>query len=701
MATPNISPKEYLPFPQPRLSDRAQSPQTNLVNEVASPEPLSEMPDSELFHKLKSWFEEGRDRTDKWRQEAQEAFDLCAGWQWDADDMRILREDNRPTVTFNRMDRNIDLINGMDEQNRDEVAFLPREQGDVGRSEVLSSAVQYIADETDSGDEKSDAFRDLCITGMGWTNTVMDYQDFEQGMPVESRVDCLQMYWDPHATKRNLKDTRWRARAVIMPTIEAKRMFPGIDNAMLHAPWAQITDDPSQPAEPDRQSYNYEDSPTIGRPPLLDRSTIVEIQWYEVSEVVVVQDLFTGERQELKRNRAETIMASFPGRYQGIPRPVKRYFRAFLGGMILQKMPLEKVKDFTFQPMTGKRDRRTGWYGMARLMADPQKWANKWLSQSMHILNTGAKNTMLYEEGAFLDGAQAERDITKPGAMITTATGAISGNQILQLPPTSLPPELGQHLLPFALQSIQDCVGVNQEQLGATGNANDANRAASLERERREAGITLMAHFFTAKRLFIKRQGRLLLRYMINFMNDGRLIRIQSEGNKQYAQLVIDNPDAIQYDIVVDDAPDSPNQRDKTWSTIIPMLPMMERLQPPPEVWIDVLRYSPLPAQLVEKLAQDIEGAEGQGDQEQVNPKDAAAAQADMAKLPAEIEKLQAETARLMADMERLQSQTLLNMAKAQESGAKIELDALEGIRETIAVDDARKANKLTTHEAA
>jgi hypothetical protein len=396
-------------------------------------------------------------------------------------------------------------------------------------------------------------------------------------------------------------------------------------------------------------------------------------------------------------------MAEFPGRYQGLPRDRKRYFRAFLGGILLQKMPLDKIKDFTFQPMTGKRDRRTGWYGMARLMADPQKWANKWLSQSMHILNTGAKNTMLYEEGAFLDAVQAERDITKPGAMIPTASGAISGGQFQPLQPTGLPPELGQHLLPFALQSIQDCVGVNQEQLGATGEGtSDANRAASLERERREAGITLMAHFFKAKRLFAKRQGRLLLRYMLEFMNDGRLIRIQNEGNKQYAQLVIEDPESVQYDIVVDDAPDSPNQKDKTWSTIIPMLPMVERLQPPPEVWIDILRYSPLPAQLVEKLAQDIQGAEGQGeDQEQPNPKDVASAQADMAKLPAEIEKLQAETQRLMADMERLQSQTLLNMAKAQESGAKVELEALEGIRETIAVDDAAKAGKLTTHEAA
>jgi len=282
-------------------------------------------------------------------------------------------------------------------------------------------------------------------------------------------------------------------------------------------------------------------------------------------------------------------------------------------------------------------------------------------------------------------------------------SGAISGGQFEQLAPTGLPPELGQHLLPFALQSIQDCVGVNQEQLGATGEGtSDANRAASLERERREAGITLMAHFFKAKRLFIKRQGRLLLRYMLEFMNDGRLIRIQNEGNKQYAQLVVDSPEEIQYDIVVDDAPDSPNQKDKTWAVIERLMPVMLKLEAPPEVWLDSMRYSPLPAQLVEKWQKAVDQSQGQGqEQDQPNPKDVASAQADMAKLPAEIQKLQADTARLMAAAEELKSQTILNMAKAQESGAKVELEALEGIRETIAVDDAAKSGKLTTHEAA
>ena len=72
-----------------------------------------------------------------------------------------------------------------------------------------------------------------------------------------------------------------------------------------------------------------------------------------------------------------------------------------------------------------------------------------------------------------------------------------------------------------------------------------------------------------------------------------------------------------------------------------------------------------------------------------------------MVKVPAEIEKLQAEVQRLMADTERLRTAAKLNLAKAEESGARVELDALESIRETIAVDDAARSDKLTAHESA
>lgn len=693
MATPMPSPNELFGGPSAPLMDPAALEQgMKAMGGEPVTDPVFRDPSDEVFYQLKNWIEEGRDRSADWREQALTAFDITAGWQWEEEDLAALREDNRPSVTFNRVERNIDLITGMEYQGREDVQFLPREQSDSGVSEVLTAGVAYIDDATDAADEKSDAFRDLCICGMGWTNTVMDYRDFEEGMPVENRLDPLLMYSDPHATKRNIRDSKWRARAKIMSMSEAQRMFPKHDPAMLNAAWLGLSDDPSQPVEPGRQSDTYEDNAQQGRPPFLDRVVIVECQWWEEEKFAIVEDKFTAERVEMPMQRAEAMMDSFPGRYEVAEVPRKVFYRAFLGGSLLEKQKLEKLKDFTLQCMTGKRDRKTGWYGMVRAMADPQRWANKWLAQTMHLLNTSAKNTVMYEENALVDGRRAQEAWTKPGAWVELGHGALAENRIKVQQPTPLPTELSS-LMGFAMQSIQDCVGVNQEQLGMTGGT-DANRAALLEHERRKAGITLMAHFFESKRSFVKSQGRLLLRYMTNFMNDGRMLRITNEGQHRYVQMLIDDPDAVRYDIVVDSAPDSPSQVDKTWSTLVPMMPMLERLQPPPEIWAQVIRHSPLPAVMKNKMAEAIEG---QGQEQEPDPLDEAKAgkeQAQAQKTLAEVEKIKAQVQEILANIGLIQ-------AKTQETGVRTEMDGLEGVRETIAINDARELGKFTAHENA
>jgi len=47
-------------------------------------------------------------------------------------------------------------------------------------------------------------------------------------------------------------------------------------------------------------------------------------------------------------------------------------------------------------------------------MRDPQMWANKWLSQTLHILNTAAKGVIVAEMDAFEDTTEAEEKWFSP-----------------------------------------------------------------------------------------------------------------------------------------------------------------------------------------------------------------------------------------------------------------------------------------------
>lgn len=666
----------------PGTSDHADDPSPSHGADDA--ESVASADQEGLMRRLKGWFREDFDRQAEWRRAAREDFAFVAGDQLDEKDKARLREMNRPIIVMNRIEPVVESVAGAEVANRQEVQFLPRTVGEVQVNEVLTAAAKWFRDQCDAEDEESDAFRDTIVCGMGWTETRLDYEDAPDGAPRIERIDPLEMVWDCSARKRNLTDMRrlFHIRRDI-PIDEARALCPGghFEDADYNAAWVDLDEgEAKKPHENDGHFYNNDDVDGDGA--ALDRTvTMVRAQWWERVPVWLVLDptnpdnILTLSRDEFRGLERKAALAGGALSFTRSTRKV--YKQAFLGRVLLEIGDAPCREHFSFKCITGKRDRnKNTWYGLVRAMKDPQRWANKWMSQTMHIMNTTAKGGIAAERGAFFDDeAEGEASWAKQDAVTYLRPGALSGpNPKFIQKPTSPFPQSSFELMQFAINSIRDVSGVNIELLGMQS---AAGQAASLDLQRKQAAMTILQPLFDSLRRYRKEQGRLLLYLIENYLSDGRLIRVVGPDQAQYVPLIrqggIDT-----YDVIVDEAPTSPNQKEATWAMLTQLLPVIGKMLPP-ATWLALMKYSPLPTSaqkdISDSLAQQQAAQQGRPDPEQ--------ARAD-AELALQNAKAQAEIANHRA------------MTQAKIDGIRREAEA----RDAVALRRAQADNLRTLLEA-
>lgn len=641
--------------------------------------PPSYLEDEALYRTLRQWFEVDASHSSAWRKEAREDFDFVACEQWDDATRRTLEAQQRPVITFNRVLSVIKAVAGIEINGRHETIFIPRgtDMGDVQINEFLTQASQWMEDGCDAGDEQSEAFQDALVCGMGWTESAIDYEVDPEGKYVETKIDPLEMYWDRDARSKNLIDAKriWRVRKM---QLEEARSFVeslgvNVPDSELSATWASLDGQDHDPLRPVEDRRLREENVALPHDPRAE-VYIVQVQWWERERYWRVANIGEQGTQDLDEEAFVTFKkraAMLGVEVIAVPLTRRVYKQAFLGRSMLGPVRKAPAGDrFSFTCITGEKNRNKGtWFGLVRLMRDPQMWANKWLSQTLHILNTTAKGGIIAEQDAFEDQRQAEATYAQPDSITWASEGAIQKGKIMQKPGVGIPTAY-VNLLEFAITSIRDVTGINMELLGMR----DANQPGILEAQRKQAALTILATLFDSLRRFRKEVGRIRLFYIQNYLSDGRLIRISGADGEGYQLVPLLRDKTLgQYDVIVDDAPTSPNQKDQTWGMLMQLMPVFKGMITP-EVAMVMMEFSPLPSKLIQAFKQIMDKPNPVQEQQQ---------QLMLAHAQGEVQKLQSEAAKNAADV---------GLKKAQEEKARV--DAVLGMAEAASASAVANAEQ-------
>ncbi len=635
--------------------------------------PRSSEDDAEILKEITDNIKKSRSRRTQWRLQAREDYDFYAGNQWSEEDAAVLREQERPVVVFNRIIKIINAVSGYEIQNRQEARYYPRNIDinqqdpnaltDTGYAEELTEAVKWAKDQTHSEDEESEAFLDKLICGEGWTDTVMDYDENPRGMIKQERIDPLMMDVDPESTKQNYEDAKWVAYTRDLTRKEIKELFPDLDMAELYVGSFNTADPGILVHDADRDAF-YENDYSFEINPNPNTIPVTKYQCVKKKKVrlLLTPDGNQIEISDRKYRAAKSLIESMALKTVEFDKNIYKQY-IVVGSMIAERFVLD-TNHFTLRCQTGLRDRNNKqWFGLVRITKDPQRWANKWLSQIQYIINANNKGGVFVEGDAPANFREFEEDYSKPNAILKVNPGKMAGiqeRQPLQFPGGS------DKLLQYAIEAISDTSGVSLELLGMASR----NQPIGLEESRKESGIAVLAVFFDSLRRYRKIQARIMADYVREYIADGRLIRVLGQNGEKYMPLLKDKM-AFEYDVEIDDAPSSPRVKERTFTVVLKLVEYAIQMGVP--VPPEVFDYAPLPNDLAQKWKQMIveqsqPSPEQQQAQQQQQMYQQMKALLDLQKDRTDIEKTESEidknSAQAVKDISVGQEQSALAMQK-------------------------------------
>ena len=586
-------------------------------------------------------FEEAEHSTRPAREKAERDRDYMDGKQWTSDEESAMKKRGQPVVTFNRIQRKVNYLKGMEAQTRKDPKAFPRTPGDEGSSQAVTDALRYVCDDSDWDVVRSEAFENFMVEGTGIV--FVGAKNAKDGIDPDLRNVPWDRFWhDPYSRKADFSDAAYMGIVTWMDEEDAERKWPGSED-IIESTLAQA-----------RDTQTYDDRPKDNLWADFKRKRVRIIECYYLDG---------GEWYRCVYTKADYLEKPAPSPYhdeEGRP-----------------ECPIKARSLYI--------DRDNNRYGEVRAMISPQDEVNKRRSKGLHLINS--RQTRI-SRSAMINPAAARRELAKPDGVLIADAGEI---EILQ---TGDMAAANFQMLQEAKAEI-DLLGPNAALSGK--NENSSSGRAILAQQ--QGGMVEVANIMDGLRQLSLQVYRSIWARIRQYWDGPRWIRVtDDERNLRFVGLnqpktmldvakekLKDDPEAegklqmlsqdpmanqvmevqneiaqLDVDITIDEGMDTPTVAAEQFDTLSKMMPAMTQL--PPEalellVQASSLRDKDKLLEIIGKMkAPDPQAVQKQQQQEQIMLQDALA----------NIEKTKSETVKNMATAEAAQSKAGTDYMTAQ-----------------------------------
>jgi hypothetical protein len=597
---------------------------------------FEKMSKDKKLEEAKRLFQESVSIDGKWQREAREDFAFRDGKQWTEDERQILNAERRPCLTFNLTKSSVDLIMGMNEDNKIQYRCSPVAPEDGFLAEVLNDLTEWVQETNSFGDEEDAALESAAISGRGWVaiDFVPDPKRFGEIVMNEVNIPVHEIHFDPSARRRDLSDAAYIFWDRWMTIADFRMRYPKLSEQKV-----QGFVDGSKRSEPESVQRIFEDSryetdkSNVGTSEDADYSRPMDLEYYDKSTNqirVIHAEYWCPFKRYFAFNPTDGKWAEFDGKNlkqikeafaQEFPdqeftyetlMDKKVYWLQFTGSDILfdgiSPLPYD---GFTIVPLFvfGDASKRTmNHYGIVRLLKDPQKEVNKRWSQTLNMLNQQVQTGVYAEVDTFVNVQQAEQSMKEAGSITYLNSGAMAGNKLKERTVPKFP-DAPMQMEQYSQDIMKKISGINPDLLGQDRGRQEPGVVVRL---RQQQGMTLLKPLFRAvnnmKKELFKRQLSILMAYM----PDEQILRILGDTERYQIDpaqgIIIDTMSVdketgqptvtaeirdvrnLEYNIIAEEAPGNMSKRMMELSALLEM--QGQGFPVPPEQIIEKMSIS-------------------------------------------------------------------------------------------------------------